>query len=59
MGKFIENRMIGCHICGYPSVRGRVSEQTKHNGDILVECKWVCPRCNQVVRRDEKLQKHE
>jgi hypothetical protein len=53
MGYLIQNVPIGCIYCGYKPVPGNVTK-TKVNEKVLIECRWVCPRCNQLVRADEK-----
>lgn len=53
MPEYIENRPIGCNCCGYNPVFG-VESQSELKGKIIVECKWTCPRCGNLVRLDEK-----
>ena len=55
MGTFINNGIISCTFCGYENFRGKESSYTKPNGDILQECRWICPRCTKVVRVDERI----
>jgi len=57
MGKLIENRPIQCiyHGCGYGPIFGKESEQKDHQGNIILECKWVCPKCFRTIRSDEKI----
>lgn len=54
MGLFIKNANISCHACGYGSFQGRESSSKRHDGSIYTECRWICPRCNRMVRLDEK-----
>jgi len=49
------NVAISCRVCGYSNVRGRESHRN-FNGNIITECKWICPRCNCIVRQDTKKQ---
>jgi hypothetical protein len=53
MSEYIENRPIGCNCCGYNPVFG-VESQFENKGTIIIECKWTCPRCGNLVRLDEK-----
>ena len=53
---YIENRSIGCNQCGYTSVPGQEYRTPNRDGSTLVECKWVCPRCCQLVRADERIE---
>jgi hypothetical protein len=51
---FIENRPISCQYCGYNPVFG--TESTYKNGKKTIhECRWICPRCNNLARLDEKI----
>jgi hypothetical protein len=50
--QFIENRPIGCNMCGYNPVFGR-EDTYKRGRSIVTECRWVCPRCNNLIRVDE------
>ena len=54
MAEYIENRPVGCNCCGYNPVFG-VESQSEVNNKIIVECKWTCPRCGNLVRLDEKI----
>lgn len=54
MAEYIENRPIGCNCCGYTPVFG-VESQYKTRTGIMLECKWTCPRCGNLLRLDEKL----
>ena len=51
--KFIENRPIPCNMCGYNPIYGR--EDVYKRGTVMVtECRWTCPRCNNLIRVDEE-----
>jgi len=50
----IENRPYPCMRC-HIDVRGNIREFPERNGDILIECSWICPQCGQLLRRDEEL----
>lgn len=52
MAEYIENRPIGCNCCGYNPVFG-VESKNEVKGKTIVECKWTCPRCGNLVRLDE------
>ena len=56
MGVLINNKHVGCNFrgCGYGPIRGKESQRTLRNGDILLECRWTCPQCQRLVRRDDK-----
>jgi len=58
MGQFIQNVPIACIYCGYSPVPGQ-EYKTKINEGTLVECSWKCPRCGNLVRRDEIVIKDE
>ena len=46
----VENRPIPCSFCG-ATVNGRVMEKTNPNSkEITKECRWICPRCNNLVK---------
>jgi len=55
MGVFISNRQIDCNFCGFPSVRGKENSSKKTNGELYVECRWICPRCGNLIRLDDKI----
>jgi len=52
--KNIENRQVGCTICGN-AVRGRESSQETRGG-ILHEIRWTCGKCGNLIRLDEELE---
>lgn len=52
MAEFIENRPISCNSCGYGPIFGQESKMNVRD-KILLECRWICPRCGSVVRIDE------
>jgi len=54
MGLFVKNSPINCNACGYGPFPGRESSSKTQNGSIYHECRWICPRCNRMVRLDEK-----
>ena len=54
MGLFVNNAHIGCTACGYKSFQGRESSSKRRDGSIYQECRWICPRCNTLVRLDER-----
>ena len=53
MPNLIENRPIGCHICHYGPIFGREDKMNTPQG-ILLEVRWVCPKCGSLVRVDEE-----
>jgi len=55
MGNLISNVPINCVYCGYNGVQGKENQSKNYNGDTIVECSWVCPRCFNLVRRDEQI----
>ena len=55
MGVFIRNMHIKCTVCGYGSIIGKENSHTNENGSIYKECRWVCPRCNNMFRLDKKI----
>ena len=58
MSEFIENKPIGCNMCGYEPIYGQESTNNNKNQTIF-ECRWVCPRCGSLVRVDEKVVNEE
>jgi len=49
----ISNVPVGCHICGNGMAYGR--ESSYRQGDkMIVECVWVCAKCNGVAKRHEE-----
>jgi len=52
MGHFVENRPISCTFCGYGPIYGKESRENDRQGNIIVECRWSCPKCFRVVRSD-------
>jgi len=54
MGLFVKNAHISCTACGYGTFPGRESSSKKSDGSIYQECRWICPRCNRLIRLDEK-----
>jgi hypothetical protein len=52
MGEYIHNRPIGCLYCGYGPINGKENKINTRFG-IVIECTWTCPKCNQLVRKDE------
>lgn len=56
MPEFIENRPMPCSICGN-YVQGTESSYTVKSG-VMHECRWICGRCGNLVRVDEKLEEH-
>lgn len=47
MDNTIENRPMNCGVCGAGPWYGRESSQRTRE-EIVVECQWVCGRCNAV-----------
>ena len=56
MSQLIENQPYPCARC-HISVRGSIREYPQHNGDMLIECSWICPQCGELLRRDEEIVK--
>lgn len=54
MPLLIENRPIGCNRCGYGPVHGR-EDTTISEGAAIREVRWICPRCNSLIRVDEEV----
>ena len=54
MGQYISNGPCSCPYCGFRINEGRERTSPARNGGLLVECVWVCERCQMVARRDEK-----
>jgi hypothetical protein len=54
MGNLIRNTVIGCSFCQNKHVRGKLIEKKDNMGNPITECRWVCDRCGNVVRRDQK-----
>jgi hypothetical protein len=54
MANLVNNTPIKCTACGYGPFRGRESSSKNRNGSIYTEYRWICPRCNRLVRLDEK-----
>ena len=54
MGNLIRNTIIGCSFCENKHVRGKITEKKDNMGKPITECRWVCDRCGNVVRRDQK-----
>ena len=52
--QFQSNQQIPCSYCGYGPVIGQETN-TPHGGKIIHECRWTCPRCGNLVRRDEEI----
>lgn len=55
MGTFVNNVQIKCTACGYNPVRGKETSTKRNDGSIYEECQWVCPRCNRLVRHDDRI----
>ena len=55
MGLYVQNTGINCTACGNGPFRGREQETKRKDGSIIVECRWTCPRCLRLVRKDEKI----
>lgn len=53
MGELIENRPVTCNVCGAYPIYGR-EDTYRANRVIVHECRWVCGRCGNLVRLDEK-----
>jgi len=46
----LENRPISCTFCG-ATVHGRINERIDPSTkQVVKECKWICGRCNNMVR---------
>ena len=58
MPELIENRSVECNYCGYGPNIGRESISKDRRG-IIHECRWVCGKCNMVIRHDERIEKPE
>lgn len=58
MANFEQNTPISCY-CGYAPVNGRESQYEDRFGNIVHECKWICPRCLQLVRSDERIEEKQ
>jgi len=54
MAEYIENRPVSCSSCGNYPVYGQESSTEVKDGTLL-ECRWTCPRCGNLVRVDEKV----
>jgi hypothetical protein len=54
MGSLIENRPVGCTSCGYGPVNGN-EHQYNIGGKLMMEVRWVCPRCGTLIRIDEEV----
>ena len=55
MGLFVKNTQIRCVACGCGPFWGKESSNTQKNGSIFQECSWICPRCNRLARRDNRI----
>ena len=55
MGILIKNAHIKCTACGFGPFPGRESSSKRKDGSIYQECRWICPRCTNKVRLDEKI----
>ena len=46
----VNNVQIGCTFCG-ANVHGRVNQiKNPKTNEIIKECRWVCGRCNHLVK---------
>jgi hypothetical protein len=46
----VENKAIGCTFCG-AHVQGKINTvQNPKTKQIVKECRWVCARCNNLVK---------
>jgi hypothetical protein len=53
MGEYIENKPMGCNVCGNYPIFGQ-ENSTEVGDNVIIECRWICDRCSNVVRVDEK-----
>ena len=45
----VTNRPIGCSFCD-AQIQGRVTPKKDGTGRVYNECRWVCPRCSNLVK---------
>ena len=46
----VSNVQIGCTFCG-ANVQGKVNQvQNPKTKEVVKECRWVCARCNNLVK---------
>ena len=53
MSEYIENRAVTCGVCGAYPVYGQ-ENAIETQDKTLVECRWICGQCGNLVRVDEK-----
>jgi len=58
MSQFNSNQPFPCGKCRL-DVNGRETRYTDKQGDIIIECVWICPECGTLVRRDDDVIKKQ